>query len=251
MEFKSIADAKRKTGLSYLGMVNSSAKHVKNAKYNEMVYALYLAPASMSGYNVCPKSNEECRLLCLNESGQNRMDKGNINKARIKKTKLFFEHRQFFMQWLIAEIDHNKKKALKNGYHFSVRLNNTSDINPEQFYIDNNGTKQNILQVFNDVQFYDYSKVDNRVLLINKYVNYDLTFSYDGYNWDICKGMLERNVRVAVVFAKDVPDEWNGYKVVNGDLYDVRFKDEKNVIIGLKFKLVKNKYTKDMKFVVQ
>jgi hypothetical protein len=122
MKFKSIAEAKRQTGLSYLGNVNHSAKHEKNAKYNELVYALYLAPAKLSGYNVCPKSNAECRLLCLNESGQNKMDKGNINNARIKKTKLFFEDRQFFMEWLVAEIKRYKTKAKTMGYHFSIQI---------------------------------------------------------------------------------------------------------------------------------
>lgn len=251
MEFKSIADAKRKTGLSYLGNVNPSAKHEKNAKYNEMVYALYLAPAKLSGYNVCPKSNADCRALCLHESGQNKMDKGKITQSRIKKTKLFFEDRQFFMQWLVTEIEQHKKKCEANGYHFSIRLNNTSDISPEQFYMDINGTKKNILQLFPDVQFYDYTKVDNRLDLVSKYDNYDMTFSHDGYNWNVCETMLKNNIRVAVVFAKNVPEEWRGYKVVSGDDYDVRFRDDKNVIIGLKFKQVRNKFTKDMKFVVQ
>jgi hypothetical protein len=251
MHFKSIAEAKRQTGLSYLGMINSSAKHEKNAKYNEMVYALYLAPAKMSGYNVCPKSNAECRLLCLNESGQNKMDKGNINNARIKKTKLFFEDRQFFMEWLVAEIKLNKAKAAAKGFHFSVRLNNTSDISPEQFHMEINGERKNVLQLFPDVQFYDYTKVDNRIDIVNRYKNYDLTFSFDGYNWNICEHMLKNDIRVSVVFAKNPPAEFKGYSVIDGDSYDVRFRDAKNVIVGLKFKQVRNKFTRDMKFVVQ
>jgi hypothetical protein len=251
MKFKSIAEAKRQTGLSYLGNVNHSAKHEKNAKYNEMVYALYLAPAKLSGYNVCPKSNAECRLLCLNESGQNKMDKGKITAARIKKTKLFFEDRQFFMEWLVAEIKKYKIKAASQGYHFSVRLNNTSDISPEQFHLEIDGERKNVLQLFPDVQFYDYTKVDNRVDIVHKYKNYDLTFSFDGYNWNICEKMLKSGVRVAVVFAKHLPEQWRGFNVITGDDYDVRYRDASNVIIGLKFKHVRNKYTKDMKFIVQ
>lgn len=252
MQFKTIGDAMKQTGLSYMGMINSSSKHMKNLKYNEMVYALYLAPAKLSGYNVCPKSNAECRLVCLNESGQNRIDtSNNINKARIKKTKMFFEDREFFMQWLKAEIEKYKTKVEAQGYHFSIRLNNTSDISPEQFYMTIDGQKKNILQLFPDVQFYDYTKVDNRIDLMKKYNNYDLTFSFDGYNWDICKKMLDNNVRVAMVFENKLPEVWNGYKVINGDLYDVRFKDEKNVIVGLKYKQVRNKPTNDMKFIVK
>ena len=105
MQFTTISAAKKQTKLSYLGMVNSSVKHLKNYKYEELVYALYLAPAKLSGYNVCPKSNAECRALCLNESGRNKMDikLNKINNARIVKTKLFYEHRAFFMDWLMAE----------------------------------------------------------------------------------------------------------------------------------------------------
>ena len=90
MKFTTIGNAKKLTKLSYLGSVASSSKIAKGLKYNEMTYILYLAPASQSGYNVCPMSTEECRTACLTESGHNRIDvkKNNINKARIAKTKL-------------------------------------------------------------------------------------------------------------------------------------------------------------------
>ena len=252
MEYKSIAQAKKLTGLSYLGMVNNSTKHEKAYKYDELVYTLYLAPAKMSGYEVCPMRTEECTNLCLNESGRNKMDiKGNtINKSRIKKTKLFFENRQFFMEWLIDEINLAKNKAEKLGYHFSVRLNNTSDISPETFYLYYKGEKKNILEIFPTVQFYDYTKVSKRVNLIKKYKNYDVTFSYSGYNLDECIKMLDNNIRVAVVFKK-VPDVFWGKKVIDGDLYDMRYRDNKDVVVGLKFKKVRNKPTETNKFVIQ
>ena len=92
MNFKSISQSKKDTGLSYLGMVNNSTKHEKAFKYDELVYTLYLAPAKSSGYEVCPKRTEFCTKLCLNESGRNKMDtkKNTINNSRIKKTKMFF-----------------------------------------------------------------------------------------------------------------------------------------------------------------
>lgn len=251
MIYKNIADAKRQTGLSYIGMVNNSTKHEKAYKFKEMVYTIYFAPAKMSGYEVCPRRTEECTLLCLNESGRNKMDtkKNTINNSRIKKTKLFFEEREFLVRWIIDEIKNSKKKAENEGYRFSVRLNNTSDLNPETFYIDDNGTKRNLLQLFPDVQFYDYTKVGNRINLVEKYPNYDITFSYSGHNMDECKFMLENGCRVAMVFNK-VPDEYMGYKVIDGDQYDMRYLDDKNVIVGLKFKRVRNKLTEN-KFVIQ
>jgi hypothetical protein len=54
MKFTNIAQAKKLTGLSYLGGVASSSKIAKGLEYNEATYILYLAPAKMSGYEVCP-----------------------------------------------------------------------------------------------------------------------------------------------------------------------------------------------------
>jgi hypothetical protein len=173
-----------------------------------------------------------------------------INRSRIKKTKLFFENRDYFVKWMMYEIELTRSKAQKLGMSFSVRINNTSDINPLSFYIEVNGKKLNVLDIFPDVQFYDYTKVPNRMKLMMLYPNYDLTFSYDGYNKDTCLQMLENNVRVAVVFNK-LPETLWGYKVIDGDLYDMRYRDEKNVIVGLKFKRVRKKLHKDYKFVIQ
>lgn len=252
MEFKSISQAKKLTGLSYLGMVNNSTKHEKAYKYDELVYTLYLAPAKMSGYEVCPMRTKECTQLCLNESGRNKMDtkENKINQSRIKKTKLFFEDRQFFMNWLIEELSIAKKRAENEGLHFSVRLNNTSDLSPESFYLDSDGTKKNILEFFPETQFYDYTKVPKRVELVKKYKNYDVTFSYSGNNLQDCISMLNNNVRVAVVF-KEVPDKFWGRRVINGDMYDMRYRDDRDVIVGLKFKRVRNKLVDTNKFVIQ
>ena len=252
MTFKSVSECKKSTGLSYLGKVNNSTKHEKAYKYDELVYTLYLAPAKLSGYEVCPMRTKHCTELCLNESGRNKMDihENKINKARIKKTKLFFEDRELFMNWMIKEIETAQQQANEQGLDFSVRLNNTSDISPESFYIDVDGTKKNILQLFPDVQFYDYTKEPNRKALLRKYPNYDLTFSYDGNNMFRCLEMLQNNIRVAMVF-KEVPKMYLGYDVIDGDLYDMRYRDRKDVIVGLKFKQVRNKLTTDNPFVIQ
>ncbi len=245
MKFTTVKEAKRLTGLTYLAKCNYSAKHKKAYKYDELVYSLYLAPAKLSGYEVCPMRNKECTKLCLNESGVNSMSMNGdqINQSRITKTKLFFEHREFFMQWMIHEINFFKKKAEKLGYRFSVRLNNTSDINPESFYIKQGNSSVNILELFPDVQFYDYTKVLNRINLKKKYKNYDLTFSFSGTNIDEVMKAFQSKTRVAVVF-KEVPETFWDKKVIDGDKYDMRYYDPKNVVVGLKFKRVRTKLTK-------
>jgi hypothetical protein len=212
-----------------------------------MTFILYLAPAKMSGYEVCPMRSDECTAACLNESGHNRIDihDNTINKARITKTKLFFEQRDFFMRWLQDEIVAAKAKAEAAGMKFSVRLNGTSDLSPEQFHL--NG--KNILELFPDVQFYDYTKVPKRIQLTKKYSNYDITFSYSGKNAVQCLDALAQDVRIAVVF-EELPESFWGYPVIDGDAYDMRYLDD-TVIVGLKYKKVRTKLDKEKsKFVI-
>ena len=250
MEFISRAQAKRLTGLSYLASVSETVKHKKSKKYGELTLSLYLAPAKTSGYEVCPGRTPECSALCLNESGMNTMTqniKGDvINDSRITKTRLFFEHREFFMKWLIEDIRSGITRAHKLGYKFSVRLNNTSDISPLDFILDG----KNILELFPHITFYDYTKIKERVELMKQYHNYDITYSYTGYNLTECEKMLLNKINIAVVF-KVVPTTFMGYDVVDGDLNDLRYRDLKGVVVGLLYKRVRTRLTSDIKFVIQ
>jgi hypothetical protein len=242
LSYKNAAQAKRETGLSYIGATNSSAKILKNKKYNELTYIIYLAPANLSGYEVCPMRTVECTNACLFGSGQVIMDKTNrVVNSRIAKTQMFFENREYFMSWVIDEINKAKNKADKKGMKFSVRINGTSDIEPTLFK--HHGLT--LFEIFPDVQFYDYTKVSKRFRLLEKYNNYDLTYSFSGHNWSECEEILDNNRgRVAVVFEKSLPETYKGYKVIDGDAYDMRYVDEQGVIVGLKFKRVKNKVEK-------
>jgi len=249
LKFTTKAKARKVSGVSYLSSVSETSKHKKSKKYGELTLTLYLAPGNTSGHEVCAGRTAECSKLCLNESGMNTMvtTKGDvINDSRITKTKLFFEQKEFFMGWLVSEIEAAQRKANRMTFKLSIRLNNTSDISPEDFVL--NGV--NILEMFPEVQFYDYTKVASRVDLMKKYKNYDLTYSYTGYNLKECQQMLLNKIRVAVVF-KNVPEVWEGVKVVDGDKYDMRYKDDHAVIVGLKYKRVRTKLSSKIKFVVQ
>lgn len=241
MKFTTISNAKKQTGLAYLGGVNLSAKMIKNMKYSgTYTYSLYLSPANTSGYNACSHSTPECRRGCLATSGRAAIEIfsgiNTIANARIKKTRLLFEHQEFFMQWLIADIEYHLKRAYQKGYKFSVRLNDTSDI--DWANVKFNG--QNIFEIFPDVQFYDYTKNHNK--FENKPTNYHLTLSYTGRNWDKCKEVLAKGFNVAMVFnvkkETELPAKFDGFDVVNGDLTDNRIDDAKGVIIGLKWKRI-------------
>ena len=241
-------------GISYLGKVAQSAKMRLSYENGTMTYCLYLAPATMAGrtnkgtrINVCPKS-EHCKAFCLNGSGQNKCDElargvegSKINKSRIKKTRLFYNDRDTFMRLLIHELKRYQKSAREKNMGFSVRLNGTSDLSPVLFKDPDTGL--NLLELFPDVQFYDYTKVYNRIKLMEQYPNYDLTFSYDGYNWDECEKFLQNGGKVAVVFFDEkLPKYFGSYKVVSGNDYDMRYLDPKQSIIGLHYHVTANDY---------
>ena len=240
--------AMKAVGFNYLGGLKKSAKMMKSYNHNVATYCVYLAPANMAGrtkkgtrINVCPMS-QHCKELCLNSAGHNKADilangKENvreslINISRIKKTKLFYNDRDLYMDILIHEINRDRSYAERHGMEFSVRLNGTSDLSPEIMKKDG----KNILEIFPDVQFYDYTKVYNRTKLMKFYPNYDITFSYDGYNWDQCEQFLNDGGKVAVVFDSETrPKTYKGYKVIDANGYDMRYLDPKGCIMGLEF----------------
>jgi hypothetical protein len=240
MKFTTIANAKKETGLAYLGNVNSSSKIIRNLKVGHYTYSLNLSPANTSGFNVCPYSTPECRLGCLATSGRSGIEifsgKTIIRDCRIKKTRLFYENTAYFLQWLISELKSWQAKAKKDGYFFSARLNTISDINWQTVLIDN----KTIFQLFPEIQFYDYTKDHNK--FENKPSNYHLTYSYTGRNIELCKKLLSQGHNIAVVFKVkheiDLPKYFMNHAVINGDENDYRPLDPKGCIVGLKFKRI-------------
>jgi len=244
MEFTTLANARKQTGLSYLGGVSTSSKIAHSQTYSHQhTYAIYLAPANLSGYNVCSHSTPECRIGCLNTSGRAGIEEFSgltkIHDCRVKKTKLFYEQPEFFMAWLMAEIKMYQKRAEKKGFYFSVRLNATSDIDWQNVKV--NG--QNIFEIFPDVAFYDYTKNINK--FIDKPLNYHLTYSYTGRNELQCEAVLKAGFNVAMVFKVkhevELPKYFDNHPVINGDLTDYRIDDAKGIIVALKWKRIANR----------
>lgn len=228
---------------SYIGSVNSSAKIAKGQKINLDTYIIYLAPWKLSGFNTCAKASVSCVAGCLNTAGRVIMDiKNTILNARIERTKEFFSNRANFVDQVIKEITRAKNKAQKDGKEFAIRLNGTSDLSPVLYQKDG----RNILEIFNNCQFYDYTKILNRAVLAQKYSNYHLTFSYSGENWYECvKALTEFKINVAAVFnvkkGQALPEFYKGFKVIDGDVTDYRPGDQSGVIVGLRFKKIKDK----------
>jgi hypothetical protein len=210
-------------------------KLMKGEKKGFLSFVLHLAPADLSGYETCPKRTAGCTSACLNTAGRGGIFKKGettnvIQQARIRKTKMFFENRPEFMSKLLKDINNAIKYAEKKGLTPVFRLNGTSDIAWEKYEILDG---RNIFQMFPEVQFYDYTKMRNRK--VKQLTNYHLTFSKaDGNDLDVRLAVNE-GMNVAVVF-KVVPTTFLGRPVINGDETDLRFLDDKNVIVGLKAK---------------
>ena len=234
----------------------------KNIKLNNETYFLSFAHSDISGYNVCPMANKliakennpsksNCSQVCVGYNGNANRFKS-IMESRIKKTKYFFEDRQNFMNQLVKEIYLAIEKSNKKGFKASFRLNSYSDINWESITIDKFGGN-NIYSLFPDVDFYDYTKLENRSNLPNYY----LTYSHFG-NWQATEKAIKKGLNVAMVFNKDkqLPDKFKGLRVVNGDENDLRTpqNDGKGVIVGLLAKMskqaIENELKKDQSFIV-
>ena len=199
----------------------SNTKTFKGEKQGYRTYIMHLAPGMLSGYQVCASASAGCLFACLNLSGMGKFS--NVQAARIAKTKLFFEDRQTFMDKLVKEIHAAIKSAKKLGLIPVFRLNGTSDIRWENQTV---WGYNNVMELFPDIQFYDYTKHSNRKNIPS---NYHLTFSRSETNED---QILTVTYNTAVVF-ETLPTTYMGLPVVDGTETDLRFLDPQGVIVGL------------------
>lgn len=215
--------------------VNQDAKTSKGEKIGYLTGILYLAPyKTIPVFNTCAMAEiADCGKACLYTAGRGKYN--NVQQGRINKTKWFYADKNGFMLQLIKNIKSLNNKAIKSGLIPLIRLNGTSDIKWENIDFEYNGKHyNNIMEVFPDIQFYDYTKIPNRQ---NIPVNYDLTFSYSGKPafTKYVNQAINNNMRLAVVFRdkKKIPAEYMGKPVINGDNSDVRHIDPQGVIIAL------------------
>ena len=219
--------------MKLLTPAHANTKTAKNDSNKYLSAILHLAPANVSGYNVCKAASDGCKAACLNTAGRGRFD--NVQQARIRKTKLLFENEQEFIDLLIKDCKALIAKANRLGLVPVVRLNGTSDLDWTKFNFKDCTEFEHIFDKFPEIQFYDYTKHPERIVkyLDGQYPsNYNLTYSQSECNQSMALKLLNQGANVAVVFDK-VPEVYQGFKVVNGDNTDLRFLDPKNVVIGL------------------
>lgn len=216
--------------------VDNDPKTVKGQARGWLTGILYLAPNTLSGRNVCSCASPGCIASCLNTAGHGRFDR--TQESRVRKTQWFFDEQPQFMERLWNDIEALKRMAERMGMRPCVRLNGTSDL----FWEGYRHEQRTTMQMFPDVQFYDYTKVPIRML---RYLgrsnplfprNYHLTFSRSETNQQAVQHVLREGGNVSVVFRGRPPRKWMGVSVINGDLSDLRFLDPKGMIVGLRAK---------------
>lgn len=194
-------------------LTTKNTKILKGRDKGYMIFGMHLLPG-----RVCARATPGCLRACLNTAGQGCYR--NVQEARAKKTKFFWEDTPGFLTMLRDEITKMARRAQKKGFIPAFRLNLTSDI-PWETY--------GIPQEFSHLQFYDYTKYHDR----HPPENYHLTFSRSEslINHDNAKTWLRRGGNVAVVFKdKELPTTYWGYRVHSGDDDDLRFLDPFGVI---------------------
>jgi hypothetical protein len=236
----------------------SNPKAAKGEAQGYWTFVLHLAPAKLSGFNVCPMATEGCKAACLNTAGRGGIMGGygiltatdvangiqnTIQKARIRKTRMFFESRDAFLALLVRDMLRAIKLANRKGLVPVFRLNGTSDIRWETVPIVIDGKQYaNVMDAFPAFQFYDYTKLANRRGLP---ANYRLVFSLADGNADKAVVAMVSGMNVAVVFRNKatrakymatryrIPGSSIDWPVLNGDLTDLRFRDPHGFIVGL------------------
>ncbi len=191
---------------------------------------MHLHPSST---RICPYQDiAKCKTACLNTAGRGGIIKRGettnvIQEARKRRTKLFLQAPELFLEQLYIEIAKFKAKAKREGKKPCVRLNGTSDIQWENQEL----SGRTVFDTFPDIQFYDYTKIPTRK--VSHIKNYHLTWSYSEANAKYAKWFDKLSYNIAVVFNHALPLWYKGRKVIDGDKYDMRFLDEPNVVVGL------------------
>lgn len=216
----------------------------KGMKKGYLTCGLPLAPANVSGYQVCPHATPGCKAACIFTSGH-AMIFPLINRGRVARTRAWFEQRDEFKAQLLKEVAAAVRKAKRERKSLAIRLNVFSDIPWESQFPE-------VFEQFPNVQFYDYTKNPRRAMKWAEGqmpANYHLTFSRSEKNEAECLAVLAKGGNVTVVFEcginnrwkknlRPIPTEWKGFKVINGDETDLRFldgkgDDGKGVVVGL------------------
>jgi hypothetical protein len=234
-----------KFGVSKMTKLYSTSTKIEKSNKSDYGYytlAQYLSPASESGWQMCPFRSPACEKTCLGHSS-GLMITSTSKNARIWRTTLLMTDRQAYAAQAIKELAALERKAIKAGVLPAARPNADSDITWENVRFPRPESPAisflaaTLMELFPNIQFYDYTKWPSKFRPASRLpANYHLTFSRsENTTLDDIQAEFDAGRNVAVVF-DEVPTEWQGWTVINGDADDLRFLDPVGVIVGLKAK---------------
>ena len=213
-------------------LLSSSSKIRKGEAVGILSKVLYLTSGLF-----CPAASKGCLASCLGHSS-GFMKEQRATSARDRRSALFIEDREAFIELLKHEIHEHVYEAETLGMRPAIRLNGTSDIEWESEHGE-------LFFQFPTVQFYDYTKLPQRMgSFLQRRTsegrpwpsNYHLTFSLSERNSHHAEAVLNAGGNVAVVFDGPLPEDHLGFPVIDGDKYDARFLDPSPVVVGLSAK---------------
>ena len=214
-------------------LLSKGSTNAKTAKNPETTYILYLAPYTQNSkkINICPKASAGCAASCLFSAGRGSFS--NVIQSRVNKTEYYLHDKEKFILQLAGELVKINKKASKETNQTLIRLNGTSDL--DFVYLLKKYANFDISN-YNNLHFYDYTKILGKVKKYINHKNYTLTFSRAEDNEAETIQALKIGSNVSAVFSGDLPKTYKGFKVVDGDKTDSEMLSFKGFILGLKAK---------------
>jgi len=231
--------------------VDGNPKVAKGASVGVLTGVLHLLPATRYdelraaqglprlGVNLCPFAGT-CAAPCLNTAGRGGIPQAalaartvfmnNVEQGRYRRTHEYFTNRAAFIARLIAEIGKLAAYAQSLGMQPAARLNGTSDIHWSARHPEVVRASQRL-----GVRLYDYTKRPVKYVA-DAPVHYTYSLDVGPARETHALDYLRAGGNVAVVFRGGLPETWNGFTVIDGDVTDVRYLDPRGVVVGLKAK---------------
>ena len=209
-------------------------KAAKAQSYGWLNAIHYMAPHKLAGVgNLCGDASPGCIKICLGQHSGAAIYYPSVIQSRIAKARRFMRERAAYMRDMARAIEAAYRKAQRDGLLLCVRPNGSTDLAWEGLKGDDG---LSLVAAFPSIQFTDYTKSFKRAMAHAQGkmpANYHLTFSHSETNAAQCLQILAAGGNVAIVFANALPDTWNGFPVINGDLHDLRHLDPRGVVVGL------------------
>ncbi len=130
-------------------LISSSSKTDKSREVGVYSRVLYLTSGVF-----CPAATESCLKLCLGHTS-GRMTMVQSANARDRRTALYLEDQEHFLDLLRCDLRALRDDARAAGMTPAMRLNGCSDLPWERLHGE-------LFEEFLDVRFYDYTKIAAR-----------------------------------------------------------------------------------------